>query len=196
MVLIASIGSIRFYWTRFSHFCRSQNLSCAVQPLSTNVYRTWTAGSAAVIGAVDLAHYNPEVITFGSPRAIVDTEPCTVLEPTRHYRFLNTAANKYDYAAFQINVFNEKHVGWTIFLDSLDNFPLSSPSFANNKERTPCSLALHEREIYLERIDDIISRRCFPLPVSKWPNGHYCGYDDECQSLYCEKKQCKEGLRV
>lgn len=151
-------------------------------------------GAAAIVGSIDLIHYNPEVITFGAPRVVVRSKPCTTINESRHFRFMNTDVKKYDYAAFQINIFNEKHVGLPMFLDNT-NWPLSTPGLDDNRARQPCSLALHEREVYLARVDAMMSRNCFPIPVSGWPGDHYCKYDDECESNFCEQKQCQNGLR-
>lgn len=151
-------------------------------------------GSASVIGSIDLIHYNPEVITFGAPRALIRTDPCTTIDATRHYRFLNTDPRRYDFAPFQINIFNEKHVGNAIFMDSNGNFPLSQPD-DDNKSRFGLSTDLHANELYTARISELVDRNCFPVPVSKWPEGHYCSYDDECASRYCEDRHCKVGLR-
>ena len=107
---------------------------------------------------------------------------------------MNTDRQKYDYAAFQINVFNERHVGLSMFLDNT-NIQLSTPGLGDNKARQPCSLALHERELYLERINAMVARSCYPIPVSGWAQGHYCKFDDECDGDWCEQKECKVGLR-
>ena len=150
-------------------------------------------GAAAVVASIDYAHYNPEVITFAAPKAVKKNSACTAIKEENHYRFVNTANGKYDCVVMQINIFNERHVGWPIYLDDL-NFPLQSTGISESKSRTPTTMALHEWSLYIERIEGMVDRKCFPVPVAKWPDGHYCNYDDECDSLYCVKDECKRGL--
>ena len=155
-------------------------------------------GSAAVVGSIDLIHYNPEVITFGAPRAILDSSAykCTTVNSTQHFRFINTLSNQFDLVVNQIDIFNEKHVGWPLFLDEV-NFPIAISSLDDNKNRRLCSLAAHDRERYVERVEKMASKDCFPIPVTRgWPTDHYCTNDVFCQSHYCDswRKVCREGL--
>ena len=144
-------------------------------------------GAAAVIASIDLQQHNPRVITFGAPRAILQSNPCTDVEPLHHIRFLTTHPTLgYDAVAFQFNLFRERHVGYPLFLDEVgDNWPLASPNFEINQVRTPTDRSIHERTIYQERIDAMMERGCFPIPVARWPQDHYCFYDDECMSREC-----------
>ncbi|CAB9520157.1 expressed unknown protein [Seminavis robusta] len=152
-------------------------------------------GAAAIVASIDLIELDPiEIITFGNPRAIVRSQKCTAPDPSRYFRFLNTnIGRRYDYAPFQINIFNERHIGTPMLLDDV-NFPLSSP-LDDNSCRFPCDLDLHEREIYLERVTAMLTRDCWPIPVARWTAGHYCSYDDECQSLQCQQRSCRDGIR-
>lgn len=143
-------------------------------------------GAAAVVAAIDLRKYNPQVITFGAPRVVLFSSPCSDVEPRRHFRFVNTHPTLgYDRVAFQFNIFRERHIGYPLFLDALDNWPIGSPRFADNASREPRDEDIHERPVYEERINAIIDRNCFPVPVARWPQGHYCYYDDECASRSC-----------
>jgi len=154
---------------------------------------TSQGGAQAYIAGIDFVEFNPEVITFGAPRPIVDIAPCKTANETRHYRFLNTGGHRvYDYAPFQINIYNERHIGWPIFLDNLGNFPLATPGLKDNRSRF--MFRMHDFELYTERLNAITNRKCFPMPVARWVEGHPCTYDDECQSKYCEEKFCREGL--
>ena len=147
-------------------------------------------GAAAIAASIDLNHYNPEVITFAALRTIVDKEACTVIDESKHYRFVNSRSDGYDVVPMQFNLYGERHVGTLLLLDD-DNFPLLSPEMSDNESRRPRTLALHDYPTYRERIEGMIDRNCFPIPVAKWPEGHYCRYDTECDTSYCEDKTCK-----
>ncbi|CAB9526509.1 expressed unknown protein [Seminavis robusta] len=147
-------------------------------------------GAAAVVASIDLAHHNPQVITTGAPRTIVNTSPCKTIDETRHSRFLNTGRHEYDYVPFQPDILNTRHVGHTFFLDDGVNWPVATPGFNNNEPRLFLSRDLHERPVYEERIQAMIDRDCFPIPVGKWPGGHYCTQDDECESGDCSNGAC------
>ena len=151
-------------------------------------------GAAATVASIDLAHYNPEVITFAAPKVIKESSKCTAITEENHYRFINTGDDgTYDTVVMQLNIFSERHVGWPIYLDDV-NFPIQSTGLSESKSRTPVAIALHEWDLYQERIEGLLDRNCFPVPVAKWLDGHYCNYDDECDSLYCVDKECKRGL--
>ncbi|CAB9499080.1 expressed unknown protein [Seminavis robusta] len=152
-------------------------------------------GAVAVAAAVDLTSlYDPTVITFSAPKVVVRTAPCEHLNSSKFFRFVNTdSQGNYDLIVNQLNLFNERHLGWTFLLDDV-NFPLGSPGINDSRDRCPGSFALHEYNIYRGRVEGIINRDCFPLPIAGWPEGHYCRYDDECQTNYCNKRQCQRGL--
>lgn len=159
----------------------------------TVVYILTKGGAAATIASIDLIQYDPQVITFGAPKAIIDCElfPCTTINDENHFRFQNTGEDaKYDFTPFQLNFQNERHVGWPILLDDTLN-PLATPGFNMDQSRLRCSLTLHGPSVYADRITTLINRNCFPIPVSKWPNGHYCTRDNECASLSCECFTCQ-----
>jgi hypothetical protein len=151
----------------------------------------------AGVAAADLSQvYDPMLITFAAPRAIVKsgTYKCSSMNTTNHYRFVNTRSQAYDIVPNQLNIFNEKHTGWPLLLDDV-NYPLMTTDFEDNKSRFQFSFELHDLPLYRERVRNIINRDCFPVPVSGWPDGHYCTYDDECVSNYCSKNLCHTGLR-
>jgi hypothetical protein len=128
----------------------------------------------AVVGSIDLIAHNPEVITFGAPRVILQSSKCSTINETRHFRFINTDnRRRYDFAPCQINFFGERHVGIPMFLEHI-NFPILSPAFDDNRARMPCSLDIHLRAVYLERVDGLLNGDCFPIPVAKWPEGRPC----------------------
>jgi len=173
--------------------------SCSDGPCPLVVGGHSQGAAMAVVASIDLIQHDPELITIGGSRALVDTEPCTAINAKRHFRFVNTisGSRRYDYVPTQLNVYNEKQVGWPLYLDDLGNFPLGTTGFGDdNGDRFPfISIPAHERSLYMERIDEIINRPCFPLPVAGWRDGHYCRYDSECASNYCDNKACKTGLR-
>jgi Lipase (class 3) len=153
-------------------------------------------GAVATAAAADLSQvYNPMLITFAAPRAIVrsGSYKCSTLKTNNIFRFVNTDRNAYDSVPNQVNVFNEKHPGWPLLLDDV-NYPLMTTEFDDNKNRRRCDLGLHEFSIYQERVQNIIDRDCFPVPVSGWPDMHYCTDDDECISNFCNKNLCQTGL--
>lgn len=150
--------------------------------------------SAAVVASIDLIHYNPEVIQFAPASAVTNGSPCTAVNASRYYRFVNTRTpDGFDIVPNQINIYGVKHIGRLLLLDTT-NFPLCYPREDDQRLRWPPSVALHQYDIFLERIDRIINRGCFPVPAAKWPDGHYCWHDDECDSNYCVKETCKRGL--
>ena len=79
-------------------------------------------GGAALIAAIDLKEYNPMIISFGCTRAIVDDPkyPCTDLDRTRHFRFVNTnpvAEIEYDGIVMQRWPIDNVQVGHSILFD-------------------------------------------------------------------------------
>ncbi|CAB9505733.1 expressed unknown protein [Seminavis robusta] len=169
--------------------------SCGDTPCPLVLSGFSQGGSAAVVAAADLAHYNPEVITFGAARVIVDRDnaPCTEsINPANHYRFVTAdTATGYDAIPNQINVWNERHVGHFFLLDADgDNLPLNMPSMDDNVSRRPRTLDMHDFVLYRERIEALLESDCFPLAVAKWSVGHYCRYDDECSSESCVEFAC------
>ncbi|CAB9515266.1 expressed unknown protein [Seminavis robusta] len=152
-------------------------------------------GAVAMAAAIDVTQlYDPTVITFAAPKALVKSMPCSILNTEKHFRFVNTdVQGRYDLVVNQVNIFNEKHTGWTLLLDDI-NFPLGSPGLDDSRDRCPGTNDLHEYTIYRDRVQAIIDRDCFPLPVGGWPDGHYCRFDDECQTNQCHQRRCKRGL--
>jgi hypothetical protein len=153
-------------------------------------------GNAATVASVDLVHYQPDVITFGTPVSIIGSSSCTTGEQLNHYRFVSTRFDAYDNIPNVPRGYGEKHLGNVFLLDDV-NFPLCMPSEPNLRRSEfdfSEESSLHSSGIYRERISAIADGNCFPLPVARWPVGHYCHYDDECDSKYCLKGQCKKGL--
>ena len=158
-----------------------------------------SGGSIAVVASIDLRDYNPTVLTFGAPRAIVNlkSSPCQDATPENHFRFINLLDGNYDFVPNGIPSFNGKHIGYPLILDGLEDWPIAAPGLNDNLSRQPRALTLggpHDRELYRTRIEALVSRECFPVPAGGWPEGHYCTDDSVCASHYCVKKACKVGL--
>ncbi|CAB9514691.1 expressed unknown protein [Seminavis robusta] len=137
-------------------------------------------GAAAIAAAIDLRHYRPTTITFGSPRPfmVTDDAPCTDLNAEQHYRFINTDANNYDSVPYG-TLSGSSNFGQVFLLDDT-NWPIGYPGFNADQTRDPQSSALHDRGQYEDKILAIMDRGCFPVPAAPWGQGHYCHYDDEC----------------
>lgn len=149
--------------------------------------------AAATVASIDLLHYKPDVIMFAAPPAIIASSACTASDQLNYYGFVNSDFNGYDIVANQqIRLFGEKFLGPAFLMDDF-NFPLSMPS-ERQIRRGPGRNDLHMVNVYKERIYALANGGCFPLPVARWPMGHYCHYDDECASSSCMKRNCMEGL--
>lgn len=155
------------------------------------------AGAAPIAGLdLQLVFQNVTVITFGVPRVWVEKKPCNDLQHTRHFHFLTTTAEAYDGVALgDPNIFKSRHLGWPLFLDDEDNWPIATVGLNNTQQRTPGDRAIHERTFYAARMDELMSRNCFPIPVTEgWPNRHYCHYNDECMSGRCRGNEGDAGI--
>ena len=42
-------------------------------------------GAAAVVGSIDLEHYNPTAIAFGAPKAVCNFQKCNAINPSKHF---------------------------------------------------------------------------------------------------------------
>ena len=136
-------------------------------------------GGAAIVASVEFARHNPEVITFAAPKAIKQRSACSDINEENHYRFINTQLGQYDLIIMQWNLFCERHVGWPIYLDD-DNSPLMTTELSESDSRMPANTQLHEWSLYMSRIEEMADRvDQDSFPVSKWPVGHYCNFDDE-----------------
>lgn len=149
-------------------------------------------GAAAVVASIDLRAYNPTVITFGAPRAIHDDgDPCTAANSSNHYRFINTLNNQFDRVPSMGSVFNAKHIGHTFLLDD-GNFHVVGTGLNDDQSRTPWTDLPHFVNIYKRRIQAMVNRGCYPVPVAKWSNDHFCGRSDECEDdSFCLMKRCR-----
>ena len=153
----------------------------------------YSQGAAlAVIGSIVWATYHPLVLTYGSTQAIVrvpllDIGTCDQFEADNHYLFVNVINGYYDRVAMQPSPFFGRHIGHLLLLDET-NHVVGYPGFNAGKHcRAPLSYTAHYPYYYLERLQFLKERGCFPVPVAKWPAGHRCNYDDECDSLHCRK---------
>ena len=117
----------------------------------------------AVVAAIDLRHYSPTTITFGSPRSILlqDDTPCTDFPAEKHYRFINTLDGEYDAVSFGTTSMSSS-LGQTLFLDDV-NFPIGYPGLNADQTREPHESALHDSDLYRERIRGIMEQGAFVL---------------------------------
>ena len=141
--------------------------------------------------AIDLKEYNPMIISFGCMRAIVDDPkyPCTDLDRTRHFRFVNTnpvAEIEYDGIVMQRWPIDNVQVGHSILFDD-QNYPPAYLGLDDDVSRKPYNFDIHFRTPYQERIDQMLALpdACYPIPLGKWPVNHVCGYNDECETKLC-----------
>ena len=151
-------------------------------------------GAAAVVAAIDLHFYNPTTITFGSPRPIMIQSDalCTNFNAAKHFRFITTADAVYDNVPFG-STSGSSSLGWPLFIDGMD-FPIYSPGFNNDDDREPTSSTLHDMDLYMDYINNMFKRNCFPVPVGLWPTGHACNENEECQGQYCNENICADLL--
>ena len=107
--------------------------------------------------------------------------------------FVNFVDGEYDRVATQASPFFAKHLGHMLLLDD-SNFLIGYPGYnTGGIVRNPQSYRAHAPERYLERLEFIRNRGCFPVPVGKWEIGHRCNYDDECDSGNCRKRLGGDG---
>jgi len=105
---------------------------------------------------------------------------CTDLDTSKHFRFINTMNGVYDLVAMS-TTFGDVKVGHTILLDDT-NYPMAYVGLDDATVRKPQEMAAHKRTRYIERIQQLLSMgSCIPL--SKWPTGHWCKYNDEVCAL-------------
>jgi hypothetical protein len=158
-----------------------------------------------VVASIDLRQYDPLVVTFGTPRALDITveNPCTDFNAEKHYRFVNTVKKQDTRRRFFGNKDNEpvydsvamsdttgsQTLGLTLLLDDV-NWPIAYPEFNDDTTRDPQKRSAHSQDLYRDRINAIYERGCFPVPIGKWTQGHYCQYNDECVSLFCDDEKC------
>jgi hypothetical protein len=194
------------YRDKFNHFLKTCLSSCGDDEPCPLVLTGFSKGGAgATVAALDLDRYKPTVITFGASKAVLQLSECETIDPKRHFRFIVTDDNgEYDRVPMYTNFFLERHYGWPLLLDGI-NWPICTPGLNDSKSRAPqCFLRnptyntpldrpdavrLHEIGFYLDRIVQLQNGGCFPVPVSRWPAGHYCNYDDECFND-CKNKVC------
>lgn len=152
-------------------------------------------GSAAMAAAMDLRQYSPMTISFGAPPTILYRwDDCTDFDAANHYQFVNMVDGYYDQVALQWNPQRPGHLGKFLLLgDDIDDMENTVGTItiaypADNileDYRRPRSYDAHDPDLYVERIERIYRRGCFPVPVGRWGAGHRCNYHDECASGVC-----------
>lgn len=132
-------------------------------------------------------------MTFGAPRVILKTNecnlPCSILDTSRHYRFINTIDGRYDERVMNNVCTNYRQVGHALLLDN-DNFPtIATVGLDNDLIRSPVDVPVHQQGTYTDRINAIAASSCFPIPLTNWPVGHWCSDNDECESGNCQDRR-------
>lgn len=136
-------------------------------------------GSIAVVAAIDLQEYEPLVMTFGAlPVVMNETLNCNGIVAENHYRFVNVIDGVYDKYSMSLPL-GAEHIGHLILLDDT-NYPLAYPGMNSNFIRLPTNAQTHDRNIYFSRIQGLFDNHLFPIPLTGWPEGHICNFDDEC----------------
>ena len=161
----------------------------------------WGIGAGnALVAAIDLREYQPQIITFGGMRTIVGDDPdfpCHDLDTTRHFRFVSTnREGEYDEIVRQRHPPNNVQVGHAILMEDGQNYPMAYTGLDDDTSRGPGNVKVHERAEYQQRVDQMIAinEACYPIPVGNWPLGHKCGYNDECANGNCRRNTCDVSL--
>jgi len=167
--------------------CNAQGKQC---PLVISGYSQ--AGAIAVISAIDLRQFNPTTITFGATQALVPYNgECKQFNANTHFRIVSVTGRFYDGITVQINPFFAKHYGHFLILED-DDTMFGYPGFnVDTMNRFPMNHFAHLPYFYSHRIQRMLERGCFPIPVGKWGRGHWCNYPDECSSNSCEDHECQ-----
>ena len=149
-------------------------------------------GAVAIVAAIDLRQYNPTTITFGGTQAILPSEgECADFNANNHYQLVVTLEGTYDGISVQPNPFFAKNYGHFMLLDE-DPSMIGYPGFnVRDFVRLPLCYIQHLIGFYIIRLKNIRDRGNFPIPVGKWGAGHWCNYDDECDSGKCSRRLCQ-----
>ena len=155
-------------------------------------------GAHAVAAAIDFRQYNPYVVSFGATRAVIRPRcvfgycynGCRDFDETRHFLFVNINEAGYDLVPNTFNPFFAVHRGHVLLLDDKTTYTIGYPGLNNDRNRVPAALSAHDEGQYQSRIQRLLLSGCDVIPVAKWNQGHYCHYDDECQSGSCKRKVC------
>eukprot|EP00797_Seminavis_robusta_P012610 Sro1986_g309500.2 (752) ;mRNA; f:4030-6285 len=158
-------------------------------------------GGAALVASLTLLDLEPQVITFGAPRAIAPN--CPLMNhgaALRHTRFVNLAyvpsqdTNLFD-AIPQLgstpNMPTLHHYGTPVFLDETQTIVLelnddSTRASIYNNDPNADVMMPSQLSLYTTRIQQLALESCFPIPAAPaWANGHWCDQDDLCASQRC-----------
>ena len=120
-----------------------------------------------------------------------DSLPCTDFNAQNHYRIIATTDRMYDSVAVMFSPFGGVHMGHVLLMEN-DPTMFGYPGFNPTPSfRLPLNFIAHLPWFYSGRIERIMERGCFPVPVGKWLKGHWCNYDDECVSNDCFLFNCR-----
>lgn len=144
-------------------------------------------GSNAVVAYMDLKEYNPIAITFGALRTIVGD--CDSYDFSRHYRYTNSYDGLYD--AWP-NRFSKiaKHFGQAIQLDASAAAPGVYLGLNDDRANQRVSYSIHKPWKYLDSLRNMKDTGCSPIQLSGWEDGHWCSFNDECDSGACVNQVC------
>lgn len=152
-------------------------------PLVLNGHST---GAAAVtIAALDprIKKHNPTIHAMGPLRGIISMD-CQDETLLNIYRIVAANAGLYDASADGSPKMGRQY-GKFFMMDEMNDFYYISPD--DNVLRSPDTYAIHGLEVYSNRMQALAARpeSDFPLTLSQFSNGHWCGYNDECESGLC-----------
>ena len=168
--------------------------SCADGPCPVVLHGHSTGASAVTIAALDprIKKYNPTIFAMAPLRAIV-TEGCEDEDLAKIYRIVAANAGIYD-GATDGRLHAGHHYGKFFMMDEMNDFYYIAPT--DDGGRMPDSLSIHGLEVYSNRMEALAARPAsdFPLTLSQFPDGHWCNYNDECESGLCSvAKICASG---
>jgi hypothetical protein len=123
-------------------------------------------------------------------RTVVRREArCSDIDSGKHFRFVNTQNGNYDGVAMSRTLNPAVQVGHLLLLDE-HNFPVAYGGLDDDSERIPHSGEPNSIDTYTTRLSTMAKSDCFPLPVGKWEDNHWCGYDEECAVGTCIAGMC------
>lgn len=147
----------------------------------------------AHISALEYADYDPIVISFGAPSAVM--LPCNKIVERNHYRVVSSwiypmlsQYMMYDIVPM-ITAWGAEHIGHAIFLGDK-----TLPTYMGLHEqgvRSPYNPEAHWPRIYLDGAkafrDEMISEQIVFTTIGRRGNEDRCNYDDECLSGRCDE---------
>ncbi|CAB9507888.1 expressed unknown protein [Seminavis robusta] len=156
-------------------------------------------GAAAVVASLLYADYNPEVITFGAPKAVY--RPCDKIVDENHYRLANMIPTPlgvvYDMVAM-VPGYGAEHFGHSILLGGGKMAAYLGKDEGHT--RFHWGVSPHGMKYYIDNVEKLTSTIFFSgtIGLKGYEEGARCRYNDECESGRCDigswKYICKPKL--